>query len=397
MVYKHIDTAVDAARRTFDAPGGWASWEPGRRADVMERFATEMEARAGRIAELVSLQNGMLISISRQLEVGYPTEVLRYYAGLARATDFSEVRAGLMGGSVEVRRVPVGVVAAIVPWNYPQVLSMFKIAPAMAAGCTVVLKPSPEAVLDAFVVAEAAEAAGVPAGVLNVVPGGREAGAHLVSRAGVNKVAFTGSTPAGRAIAETCGRLLRPVTLELGGKSAGIIRDDADLSPAKIGESLVRVPLTHSGRTCHLSTRVLAPRSRYTEVVDLLTELARSLPIGDAMESATARVTAVRSATSATLAAALLGRRLQAFLSPRYQRHLRPAARKQLGRGQPDAARPAGHDRMSRAELHRTAACCGRVHGMHLSAARRHCWSAKSWCARPTSSTKPWGYRSGKR
>ncbi|WP_314173813.1 aldehyde dehydrogenase [Streptomyces winkii] len=282
-----VDAAVDAARRAFDERGGWAGWEPGHRAEVMERFATEIEARAGRIAEFVSLQNGMPISMSRQLEAGYPTEVLRYYAGLARTSDFSEVRRGLLGGSVEVRRVPAGVVAAIVPWNYPQVLSMFKIAPAMAAGCTVVLKPSPEAVFDSFLVAEAAEAAGVPAGVLNVVPGGREAGAHLVAHPGVDKVAFTGSTPAGRAVAETCGRLLRPVTLELGGKSAGIILDDAELDPGTIGEDLVRATLTNNGQTCFLSTRILAPRSRYAEVVDLVTELARTLPVGDAMDENT--------------------------------------------------------------------------------------------------------------
>ncbi|MGW0822838.1 aldehyde dehydrogenase [Streptomyces sp. NPDC002845] len=282
-----VDAAVDAARRAFDEPGGWASWEPERRAEVMERFASELEARAGRMAEPVSSQNGMPISMARQLEVGYPTAVLRYYAGLARATAFSEVRAGLLGGSVEVRRVPVGVVAAIVPWNYPQVLSMFKIAPAMATGCTVVLKPSPEAVLDSFLVAEAAEAAGVPAGVLNVVPGGREAGTHLVSHPGVDKVAFTGSTAAGRAIAETCGRLLRPVTLELGGKSADIVLDDAVLDPGKIGQDLVAATLTNNGQTCFLSARLLAPRSRYTEIVDLVTDLVRTLPVGDALDEGT--------------------------------------------------------------------------------------------------------------
>ncbi|WP_411153042.1 aldehyde dehydrogenase [Streptomyces sp. A30] len=282
-----VDAAVGAARRAFDEPGGWAAWEPERRAEVMERFAAELEARAGRIAELVSSQNGMPISMARQLEVGYPTVVLRYYAGLARTTAFSEVRAGLLGGSVEVRRVPVGVVAAIVPWNYPQVLSMFKIAPAMATGCTVVLKPSPEAVLDSFLVAEAAEAAGVPAGVLNFVPAGREAGAHLVSHPGVDKVAFTGSTAAGRAIAETCGRLLRPVTLELGGKSAGIILDDAVLDPAEIGQDLVAATLANNGQTCFLSTRILAPRGRYTEVVDLVTDLVRALPVGDALDEGT--------------------------------------------------------------------------------------------------------------
>ena len=253
----------------------------------MERFATELEARAERIAGLVSSQNGLPISMARQLEVGYPTAVLRYYAGLARTTAFSEVRAGLLGGSIEVRRVPVGVVAAIVPWNYPQVLSMFKIAPAMAVGCTVVLKPSPEAALDAFLIAEAAEAAAVPAGVLNIVPGGREAGAHLVSHSRVDKVAFTGSTAAGRAIAETCGRLLRPVTLELGGKSAGIVLDDAELDPARIGQDLVSATLANNGQTCFLSTRILAPRARYAEVVDLLTDLVRALPVGDALDEST--------------------------------------------------------------------------------------------------------------
>ncbi|MFJ8949012.1 aldehyde dehydrogenase [Streptomyces sp. NPDC102381] len=282
-----VDAAVRAARDTFDSPGGWASWEPARRAEVMERFAAELDARAQDIATLVSAQNGMPVSIARQLEVGYPGAVLRYYAGLARETAFSEVRTGLLGGSVEVRRLPVGVVAAIVPWNYPQVLSMFKIAPAMAAGCTVVLKPSPETALDSYLVAEAAQEAGVPAGVLNFVPGGRAAGAHLVAHPGVDKVAFTGSTAAGRAIGETCGRLLRPVTLELGGKSAGIVLDDAVLDPAAIGQDLVAATLTNNGQTCFLSTRVLAPRGRYAEVVDLVTDLAGSLPVGNALDAKT--------------------------------------------------------------------------------------------------------------
>ncbi|MET7736752.1 aldehyde dehydrogenase [Streptomyces sp. NPDC005402] len=286
-VEQDVDAAVAAARRAFDEPGGWATWEPARRADVMEAFATELEARAGNIAQAVSSQNGMPISTSRQLEGGLPASVLRYYAGLAREIPFSEVRSGFFGGSVEVRKVPVGVVAAIVPWNFPQVLSAFKIAPAMAAGCTVVFKPSPETVLDAFLVAEAAEVAGVPAGVINIVPGGREAGAHLVSHPQVDKVAFTGSTAAGRAIAEVCGRLLRPVTLELGGKSAAIILEDADLDPAKLGQELMISTLVNNGQTCFLSTRILAPRSRYAEFVDLFTDFARSLPVGNALDEST--------------------------------------------------------------------------------------------------------------
>ncbi|MGP3911448.1 aldehyde dehydrogenase [Nonomuraea sp. 10N515B] len=282
-----IDAAVAAARRAFDDPSGWASWEPARRADVMDRLADAIDRRADGFVERVSAQNGMPVAVARQLETGYPSAVLRYYAGLARAAEFTETRDGLFGGSIQVRRVPVGVVAAIVPWNFPQALTMFKIAPAMATGCTLVIKPSPETVLDAYLLAEAMEEAGVPAGVVNIVPGGREVGAYLVAHPNVDKVAFTGSTAAGRMIAETCGRLLRPVTLELGGKSAAIVLDDADLDLAKIGEGLFGSTLLNNGQTCFLGTRVLAPRSRYTEVVDAFTALAGSLTVGDAGDPAT--------------------------------------------------------------------------------------------------------------
>ncbi|WP_267489538.1 aldehyde dehydrogenase family protein [Enemella evansiae] len=159
---------------------------------------------------------------------------------------------------------------------------MFKLAPALAAGCTLVIKPSPETVLDAFLLAEAVEAAGLPAGVVNVVPAGREVGAYLVAHPGVDKVAFTGSTAAGRAIAETCGRLLRPVTLELGGKSAAIVLEDAELDLAQIGEGLFTSTLLNNGQTCFLGTRVLAPRSRYGEVVDAFSAFATSLQVGPA-------------------------------------------------------------------------------------------------------------------
>ncbi|MFF0450777.1 aldehyde dehydrogenase [Streptomyces sp. NPDC004609] len=282
-----IDTAVAAARRAFDEPGGWSDWEPARRAEVMERLALAIDKRADDFVERVSAQNGMPVAVARQLEVGYPSAVLRYYAGLAREAAFEETRAGFFGGSIEVRKGPVGVVAAIVPWNFPQALSMFKFAPAMAAGCTLVMKPSPETVLDAFLMAEAAEEAGVPAGVVNIVPADRAAGAHLVAHPGVDKVAFTGSTAAGRSVAETCGRLLRPVTLELGGKSAAIVLDDAELDLERIGEGLFGATLLNNGQTCFLGTRVLAPRSRYPEVVDAFTALAESLRVGDASNPAT--------------------------------------------------------------------------------------------------------------
>jgi acyl-CoA reductase-like NAD-dependent aldehyde dehydrogenase len=177
------------------------------------------------------------------------------------------------------------VVGAIVPWNVPQAITFLKVAPALAAGCTVVLKPSPETVLDAFLMAEAALAAGLPAGVLNIVPGGRELGAYLVSHPRVDKVSFTGSTVAGRAIAEICGRLLRPVTLELGGKSAAIVLDDADLVSNM--ESFFGATLLNNGQICWLGTRILAPQSRYREVVDTITGLAGSLQIGEALDPTT--------------------------------------------------------------------------------------------------------------
>jgi aldehyde dehydrogenase (NAD+) len=138
------------------------------------------------------MQNGMPISIALQLEAVFPAVVARYHAGLIRSADLDEERQGLLGGTIRVAHKPVGVIAAIVPWNYPQTLAMFKLAPAIAMGCTVVMKPSPETVLDSLVLAEAAEEAGVPPGVLNIVPAGREVGACLVSHPGIDKVASTG-------------------------------------------------------------------------------------------------------------------------------------------------------------------------------------------------------------
>jgi acyl-CoA reductase-like NAD-dependent aldehyde dehydrogenase len=282
-----IDAAVDAARRAFEDPKGWANWSAADRATVMERFADELEARVPDIARLVSAQNGMPIGISTQLDAAFPSVLLRYYAGVIREASFEVEQPALLGGTTVVRREPIGVVGAIVPWNFPQSLSAFKHAPALAAGCTLVIKPSPETVLDSVPLAEAAAAAGIPPGVINIVPGGREVGAYLVSHPGVNKISFTGSTAAGRIIGETCGRLLRPVTLELGGKSAAIILDDAELDLGKIGQDLFQATLLNNGQTCFLGTRVLAPRSRYDEVVEVFAALAGSLTVGDALDEGT--------------------------------------------------------------------------------------------------------------
>lgn len=252
-----VDVAVVAARRAFDDPTGWAHLDPVERNVVLERFAGEIESRSAETVQRVSSQNGMPVSVGGPSEGTAPAVLLRYYIGLMAELPTEEVRDGVLGGTTVVSREPIGVVAAIVPWNFPQSLTFMKLAPALAAGCTVVLKPSPETVLDSYLVAEAAEAAGLPPGVLNIVPGGREVGAHLVSHPGIDKVSFTGSTDAGRQVGEVCGRLLRPMTLELGGKSAAIVLDDADLAPDL--EKFFAATLLNSGQTCYLGTRVLAP------------------------------------------------------------------------------------------------------------------------------------------
>ena len=281
-----VDAAVAAARRAFDDPTGWSTWDPARRAEVLERLAEEYEKRSEQIYTAVSSQNGMPIAIARQLE-SFPPLLFRYYADLIRKQPAEEVRDGLLASTVTVRRSPIGVVAAIIPWNVPQSLTATKLGPGLAAGCTLVVKPSPETVLDAHLLAEAAVAAGVPEGVISIVPGGRELGAYLVSHPGVDKVAFTGSTAGGRAVAQACAGLLRPVSLELGGKSAAIVLDDADLDLAKVGQSLFAATLANNGQVCFLGTRVLAPRHRYDEVVDTFAALMNSANVGDSLDETT--------------------------------------------------------------------------------------------------------------
>lgn len=280
-----VDAAVAAAGRALRAPE-WGAIGVAERAELLLRLAAELEQTVEARAVLTSIQNGMPITLSVGAEGVGPPGLLRYYAALAELTPVEEERPRLDGAGVTVvRREPVGVVAAIVPWNFPQLLTMFKLAPALAAGCTVVLKPAPETTLDALELAAAVQRAGLPPGVFNVVTGGADIGAYLVAHPGVHKVAFTGSTMAGRAIGETCGRLLRPATLELGGKSAAIVLDDADLAATVRG--LASTSLLNNGQTCHLSTRILVPSHREREILDAVAELAASLTIGDPLDPAT--------------------------------------------------------------------------------------------------------------
>ena len=208
-----IDAAVSAARAGFEQ-GEWANSRPSDRAEIMERFLAALAKRSDELAPKVSIQNGMPIGLSTAFEAEYSAGLLQYYAEEAKNIETAlDVRPSQMGKETQVKKVLFGVVAAIVPWNFPVTLAMSKIAPAMAAGCTLVIKPSPGTVLDSYILAEASLEAGVPAGVLNWVAADRDVGAYLVSHPGVDKVAFTGSSSSVLLIAETCGGLLRPVTL----------------------------------------------------------------------------------------------------------------------------------------------------------------------------------------
>jgi len=276
-----IDDAVAAARSALD---GWRSTPAAERADMLNRLADALAARAADTNQLCTRENGMPIRLSRGANGVFPATLLRYYADMIANAEDEEIRPSMIGHTI-VRREPVGVVGAITPWNYPQALAAMKIAPGLAAGATMVLKAAPETALDALIYGEAAAEAGLPRGVLNIVAGGPAAGAYLVSHPGVDKVAFTGSTAAGRLIGEMCGRLMRPVTLELGGKSAAIVLDDADLDATIRG--LKSASFVNNGQTCYLNSRILAPRSRYDEVVDAVAALAEGLTVGDPLDKAT--------------------------------------------------------------------------------------------------------------
>jgi len=278
-----VDAAVLAARDAFDN-SDWARMGAPARAEVLSRLSAALHARQDEIARVVTEEVGTPISLSTMVQAMVPLMFLDYYLGLARSYAFEELRPGPMGSSL-VLKEPVGVAAAIVPWNYPFYLTIAKIAPALVAGCTVVLKPAPESPLDAFVLAEAAAEAELPPGVLNIVPAGREVGEHLVTHPGVDKVSFTGSTAAGRRIMSLCAEQVRRVTLELGGKSACILLDDAPLDAAV--PMAAQAATINSGQTCIAQTRLLVPRRLHDEVVARLGDTFATMTVGDPLDPST--------------------------------------------------------------------------------------------------------------
>jgi len=278
-----VDRAVRAARKAFDE-GPWPRTSVGERMEKIEKLAAIYMAETDAIADLITAEMGSPKSFSR---LGQGTgAVAQMHLNMAAAKEFPwvERRPGLFG-EVHLRRAPVGVVGAIVPWNVPQFLIMPKMIPALIAGCTVVVKPAPETPLDAMWLAEMLDEIDLPEGVVSIVPGGRETGESLVRHPGVDKISFTGSSATGRHIASLCGEQLKRVSLELGGKSAAIILDDADLGHTV--KHLKTASLMNNGQACVAQTRILVSERKHDEVVDALAEMMSCLQVGDPADDAT--------------------------------------------------------------------------------------------------------------
>lgn len=277
-----VDRAVAAAREAFDS-GPWPRTAPEVRAEALAAMAAYLNHRARPLAELNIDEAGVPITFAHARELG-PVAVFNYFVNLTRTFPFREIRPGALAPALVVRE-PAGVVGAVVPFNGPIMSAAAKIAPALAAGCSIVFKPAPETPLDAFVLAEAAEAAGVPPGVVNVLPGDATVGQALVTHPDVDRVVFTGSTRAGRAISQACAGTFKRLTLELGGKAAAVLLDDAPIESSLA--SILPMSYFNSGQACIALSRILAPRAHYDEVVDAAVEATRAMTVGDPRDPAT--------------------------------------------------------------------------------------------------------------
>ncbi|GJH11648.1 aldehyde dehydrogenase family protein [Caballeronia novacaledonica] len=270
--------AVCAARAAFDH---WSQTTPGQRAEWIAKIAQGLEARAAEVAQLVSDEVGTPIGWSQFAQTGAAIGHFAVAAQLLGSFEFAETV-----GNSEVLREPIGVVACITPWNYPLTLIAAKVAPALAAGCTVVLKPSEVAPLTAYLLAEVIHEAGLPAGVFNMVPGfGPVVGEALVSHPEVDMVSFTGSTGAGRRVTELAAQTVKRVALELGGKSAAIILDDADFATAVPGA--INACFLNNGQTCFAHTRMLVPKARMEEVKKIAAQVVGDMKVGSPLNGQT--------------------------------------------------------------------------------------------------------------
>jgi len=275
---KDAAAAVAAARAALE---GWAQTPVEKRAEYLQKISDGLKARAEELARLIAQEVGMPIKLAGRIQAGLPIANFANYAKLVKDFKFEE----RVGNSVVVRE-PVGVVLAITPWNYPLHQIALKVAPALAAGCTVVLKPSEIAPFNAFVLAEVIEAAGLPKGVFNLVTGfGPAVGEALVKHPDVDMISFTGSTRAGKRISEVAAQGVKRVALELGGKSPSVILEDADLAAAVKGT--INGCYLNSGQTCTALTRMLVPESKYEEAKKIAAEVAKGFTLGDPLNEAT--------------------------------------------------------------------------------------------------------------
>jgi phenylacetaldehyde dehydrogenase len=285
-----VDSAVAAARTALESQE-WSRIRPADRERLILRLADLVEANADQLAELECLDNGKSVVLAKRVDVRSAVEFLRYIAGWATKIEGSTIDVSFArprnGGEyvAYTRKEPVGVIAAIVPWNFPLLMAVWKIGPALAAGCTVVLKPAEQTPLTALRLGELALEAGLPAGVLNVLTGeGPKAGALLVAHAGIDKIAFTGSTEVGKAIGKVAADRLARVSLELGGKSPVIILDDADVDQAAAGASTA-IFYNH-GQVCTAGSRLYVHRSIFDNVLSGVVDRAQKLKIGSGFDPA---------------------------------------------------------------------------------------------------------------
>ncbi|MDT5049882.1 MAG: aldehyde dehydrogenase [Mycobacterium sp.] len=283
-----MDLAIGAAHRAFHT-GPWPRMTHAERAGYLRAMAEALEARASDYSAMWPRESGVLHAVAKAGESG-SAQTLRFYAGLADdylfEEPFSPSTTSMAGGGYGLLvREPVGVVGAIIPWNAPLPLILIKVAPALLAGCTVIVKVSPEAPGAGYLIAEIAEAVGLPNGVLNVLTADREVSELMVRDARVDKIAFTGSTAAGRKIGAICGERVARCTLELGGKSAAVILDDADMNAAAM--ILAGAECFLSGQVCASLTRIVVPRQRHDEFADALAAAFSAVQVGDPFDDAT--------------------------------------------------------------------------------------------------------------
>ncbi len=279
-----VARAVAAARAAF-AEGPWASMPAAGRERLMHALADAMAERAKELAQIESLDNGKPVGLAQYVDVNGAIGHIRYFAGWPSKIEGAVLPVSAPNMHCYTRREPVGVCAQIIPWNFPLLMAAWKLGPALAAGCTVVLKPAEQTPLSALRLGELALQVGFPPGVLNVLTGDGSTGAALVDHPDIDKIAFTGSTAVGREIGAKAGKGLKRVTLELGGKSPNIILPDADIDAAVKGS--YQAIYFNSGQACNAGSRLFAPAERFDEVMSALTEAARAAQLGPGLDSDT--------------------------------------------------------------------------------------------------------------